>query len=265
MKKFFNTKTIIFLLSLAVLIESLVLLRSCVKQPPPAAPPRPPVAVLKGRIAIVLDDWGYNLFNLPVLEKVKYPLTLAVLPGLKYSAEISRVARRIGKEVILHLPMEPDEKLRLETNTVLASMDESAIVRIMDKDVAAVPGIKGISNHMGSKVTRDPRTMTIILNELKKRKLYFLDSVVSSKSVGFRLARELRVPCAKRDVFLDNTEEAGYIRRQIEVLKNRARIYGYAVGIGHDRGVTLRVLAEAAPQMAAEGYKFVFVSELLDR
>jgi hypothetical protein len=158
--------------------------------------------------------------------------------------------------------MEPHEKYRLEQNTILTSMDEATIKEILRQDLANVPYVKGVSNHMGSKATEDIRIMRIIFNELKRSHLYFLDSLVSSESVGFDLANERRVAFSKRDVFLDNEEEPEYIKGQIRKLKTRAMVYSRAIGIGHDHKVTLEVLKEVMPQMAKEGYKFVFVSEL---
>lgn len=221
-----------------------------------------PVAI-KGKVAIVLDDWGYNLNNLYLLEQIKYPLTMSVLPSLNYSRPIAEELHKRGFEIILHLPMEPHEKYRLEQNTILTSMDEATIKEILDRDLANLPYVKGVSNHMGSKATEDIKTMRIIFNELKRRHLYFLDSLVSPESVGFDLANERRVAFSKRDVFLDNEEKPEYIKGQISKLKTRAMVYGRAIGIGHDRKVTLEVLKEVMPQMAKEGYRFVFVSDLV--
>lgn len=229
---------------------------------PKRAPPKIPVAV-KGKIAIVIDDWGYNLNNLPTLDRIKYPLTCSVLPNLSYSRRVAEELHARGYQIILHLPMEPYEKYRLEKNTILTTMDEATMRNIIAQDLASIVYAKGVSNHMGSRATEDQRTMEIILKEFKKRRLYFLDSFVSSKSVGFELARKIGLGFAKRDVFLDNKEEAGYIRQQIYKLKVRAKLYGQAIGIGHDRKITLGVLKEVMPELEKEGYKFVFVSELI--
>ncbi|HTY45655.1 MAG TPA: divergent polysaccharide deacetylase family protein [Patescibacteria group bacterium] len=254
----------IFFLLILVVVEGFFLLRLL---KPPAAravkpKPRPAAAVAKGKIAIVLDDWGYNLNNEAVLARIKYPLTLSVLPNLPYSVAISEKARRLGFETILHLPMEPHEKYRLEHNTILTTMDEAAITGIMAQDLREFPGIKGISNHQGSKATEDPRTMKIIFAELKNRGLYFLDSVVSAHSVCSGLARSMKIGFARRDVFLDNSDNPEYIKAQLQKLKAKARSAGYAIGIGHDRKNTLQVLEEMMPLFAQEGYTFVFVSEL---
>jgi len=218
--------------------------------------------VSAGKIAIVLDDWGYNLDSLPILNRMGYPITMSVLPNLSYSKVVARELKKYGFEVILHLPMEPQEKYHLEKDTVLTWMNESQIKSILRRDLANLP-VAGVSNHMGSSATQDLKTMRIIFEELKKHNLYFLDSFVTSKSVCPDLAKKMRVRFAKRDIFLDNVEEAQYIMGQIYKLKLRAKFYGYAIGIGHDRKVTLEVLAKIMPQLEKEGYKFVFVSQLV--
>jgi len=219
--------------------------------------------LIKGKIAIVLDDWGYNLNNLRPLADIKYPLTLSVLPNLPYSKAIARHGLSLGYEVILHLPMEPIEKYRLETDTILTSMDKDKIINIINRDLENLKGIKGVSNHMGSKATDDAHTMAVIFGELKKRGLYYLDSFVSPDSVCLNLARKMRLAFVRRDVFIDNKEDPDYIKSQIYKLKACARSHGQAVGIGHDRKITIEVLKEVMPQLEKEGYKFVFVSELV--
>jgi hypothetical protein len=229
-----------------------------------AARPKPVKPVLvKGKIAIVLDDWGYNLNNLNSLKTIKYPLTISVLPNLPYSVPVAQEGQRAGYEVMLHLPMEPAEKYRLEKNTILTSMDEATVRDIVSADLADLKNVKGVSNHMGSKATDDLRTMSSVFKELRKRGLYFLDSLVSPDSVCLDLAHKMRLKVARRDIFIDNKLEADYIKAQVYKLKIRARIYGQAIGIGHDRKVTIEILREVMPQLEKEGYRFVFVSELV--
>lgn len=223
----------------------------------------PSIETAKGRIAIVLDDWGYNLDNLSLLEEIKYPLTMSVLPHLNYSRRLSEELKKRGFEVILHLPLEPYEKCRLEKDTITVSLGEKAVSDIIAKGLADIAYADGVSNHMGSLATENPKTMEIIFKELKKRRLFFLDSFVTSKSVCFDLARRIGVAFARRDVFLDNKEEPEYIKRQIYKLKMKAKLYGQAIGIGHDRKGTLEVLKKTLPELKKEGYSFVLVSELV--
>jgi len=258
MSKSKRYKIAILILSLLVLIQGLVIMALL----RPKKVIKAPVAVIRGRIAICLDDWGYNPNNLSLLDQIRYPLTASILPNLNYSRAVAEALHRRGFEIILHLPLEPHEEFRMEKNTILISMDEARIKDILSQDLAAIPYVRGVSNHMGSLATEDTRTMETIFKELKKRGLYFLDSFVARKSVCSFLARQMHLNFARRDVFLDNIQDREYIKTQIYKLKNRAGLYGQAIGIGHDRRITLEVLAEVMPQLAKEGYKFVFVSEL---
>ncbi|MFH0855245.1 MAG: divergent polysaccharide deacetylase family protein [Candidatus Omnitrophota bacterium] len=243
-----------------ILILAMAVVSVFTPKPRKAMKARP--KAIKGKIAIVLDDWGYNLNDLQLSDGLSYPFTAAVLPEATHTGEVSRRLHSRGREIILHLPMEPEVANGLEKNTIMVYMDKDDILRILDRDLANVVYAKGVSNHMGSKATCDAKTMAVIFGELKKRHLFFLDSFVTSKTVCRELARKLKLVSYRRDVFLDNIEEKGYIKKQILILKNKAKAHGFAVGIGHDRQITLEVLKEVMPKLAKEGYEFVFLSEL---
>jgi len=217
---------------------------------------------IKGRIAIVIDDWGYHLNNLDIAEGVKQPLTCAILPNLRDSRMVAQRLNSFGFEIILHLPMEPKERYRLEKYTITAAMDAEQIRNILDQDLLSVLFAKGISNHMGSRITENIRVSALVMSEAQKRKLYFLDSFVTPKSICSLLAKKIKIRFAKRDIFLDNRNDPGYIKGQIIKLRDLAKKNGQAIGIGHDRKNTLMALKEAIPQLVKAGYKFVFVSEL---
>jgi polysaccharide deacetylase 2 family uncharacterized protein YibQ len=116
---------------------------------------------------------------------------------------------------------------------------------------------------MGSRATEDNRTMQIIMSELKNKGLYFLDSFVTSRSIAESEAFRSGVSFVKRDIFLDNQADAAYIRQQISKLMAQARKHGFVVGIGHDRKTTLEVLRQVMPEMVKEGYRFVYLSEMV--
>jgi uncharacterized protein len=252
-------------LALAVTILTVSLISTCTRRPKaPLTRPLPgeEKPAVTAKVAIVIDDMGYSLNNLELIKNIKYPLTFSILPEVAYSRSVAQEMNSLGFEVILHLPMEPHEKTNLEKNTVLTSMAPDQIRRIVNTDLDSMPYLKGISNHMGSMATEDTKTMGVILSELKKRRLYFLDSFVTGKSVAAFLAGKMRIKFTRRDIFLDNSADPRYIKQQMNLLMKKARQKGQAVGIGHDRKHTLEVLNEMMPELAKQGYKFVFVSEL---
>ncbi|MCX5705922.1 MAG: divergent polysaccharide deacetylase family protein [Candidatus Omnitrophica bacterium] len=217
---------------------------------------------LKGKIAIVLDDWGYHANSPDTLNAKLYPLTAAVIPNLNHTRSVIKQLHENGYEIILHLPMQPNELMNLEPNTITVDLNEGEIKRIVDQDLTEISYAKGINNHMGSQATSDLRTMVPIFKELRRNHLYFLDSFTSSDSVCEDLAQKLKVAFVKRDVFIDNESDPEYIRGQIAKLKSLASVRGWAIGIGHDRKNTLEVLREELPKIRNEGYELVYVSEL---
>lgn len=257
MKKTRFTLKYAILTAIAVLAILFFMLREVPEGPKISIP-----KAAKPKIAIVLDDWGYNINNLNLAGDIKYPLTAAVLPNLQFSRKVCEALHAQGKEIILHLPMEPNEVYRLEEDTILTSLNADSTKKILKRDLESLKYAKGVSNHMGSRVTANEKVMVIIFNELKRKHLYFLDSFVSSKTICQDLARKMNLPFAKRDVFLDNIGNPDYIRGQILKLKLKAKAYGRAIGIGHDRKTTLMVLSEMMPALAKEGYEFVVVSDL---
>ena len=231
-----------------------------------------PVQVMpaaKGKVAIVLDDWGYNNNDLNFLSEIKSPITVAVLPNLQFSAVIAEGAKKRGFQVILHLPLESKSNKSPEKDTLYCNMSNRKLAQSLRQILTSVSNISGVNNHQGSKATEDPRVMGIVLTELKRNNLFFLDSQTTNKSICENAARKVGVKYAKRDIFLDLpsvklTEQQirSYIQAQLFRLSEVASQNGSAIGIGHDRKVTLSVLKDVLPRLEKKGIKFVFISEL---
>ena len=215
------------------------------------------------KVAIVLDDFGYNMQNLTAIFELETPITFSILPHLGYSKRVAEKALQENCQVILHLPLEPHkENKRLEKRTILCSMDKEEVVQLMDAAIASVPGLVGISNHMGSKATEDEVLMSIVLEKVRKDNLFFMDNLVTSNSVCKNTAHKTRTRFIQRSVFLDNESGLGYIKNQINELQDLALKTGWAVGVGHDRPNTVLAIKELIPEMKKSGIKFVFLSEL---
>lgn len=216
------------------------------------------------KIAIVLDDFGYNMNNLDALFSPGLPVTLSVLPNLPYSRRVAEMARSKGFEVILHLPLEANDKSApAESDTIRTDMNEKVIESMLDQELASVPGLTGISNHQGSKATENTATMSVIMADLKKKNLYFFDSLVTDKSVCRDVAKKFNVRYAKRDIFLDDDLSQEYIEKQMLSLRRFAFRKGSAIAVGHDRKSTLAVLKRMMPELAAEGIEFVTLSDMV--
>ncbi len=214
--------------------------------------------------ALILDDFGYSRRNLAALKEVGVPLTMAVLPHAPYTEEVCVFAEKNGFEVILHLPMEPEgQNIRAEEDTIAIGMGEEKVKEIMISAFKSVSSAKGASNHMGSRATADARVMSLVLEDMARRGIFFLDSYTTKDSVCVDIALEKGVPCIKRDIFLDNKNEAEYIRGQILEFERMVLDNGSAVAIGHDRPGTISVLKETVAGMKEKGIRFVRLSEFI--
>jgi len=231
---------------------------AAVKPPEVPAPPK----TARPRIAIVLDDWGYNTKNVDAVAAIDAPLTLSILPALPYSTAIAEKAHAKGFEVIMHMPMEPKAKMRLELSTLYTSMSDADIRDMFGRALKSVPYADGISNHEGSKATEDIKLMGTLFGELKERGMFFLDSLVTNDSAGEYLAGKMGVRFVKRSIFLDNESSPSYIKKQFEKAVGIAQKSGEAVAIGHDRPNTIAVLGEVVPKLDERGIDVVPVSVL---
>jgi len=256
-----NIIPVLFILAVAIAVLIIILYKAPVK-------PRP-----EGKVAFVIDDWGYSLNNIETLFQIERPVTLAILPHLRYSKEISDRVKKQGQryDVILHLPLESKSGKSAERDTISRNTKKDRVLAILKEDIESVPGIIGVSNHQGSRATENKEIMKIILEELKKRDLFFLDSRTTPVSVCGNISDKIGLRYAERGIFLDLAQRKeekqykAYVRRQIKELINIAKARGSAIAIGHDKKFTLEVIMESIPDIEKKNIKIVPLKDLVGK
>lgn len=225
----------------------------------------PPASRADARIAIVIDDLGNDRGALERIAAWRFSVAGAVLPGLPESVATAQHLARSGKEVLLHLPMEPDGYPRVQPGpgVVLRSDSDERIAEIVAEDLDTVPGAVGVNNHMGSAATADPRVMRAVVRVLSDRGLFLLDSRTTEASVARRVAEEASLPAVSRRVFLDSVPTADAIDRSFRELLAKARKDGSALAIGHPYPETMAMLERELPRLADKGVALVRVSALV--
>jgi polysaccharide deacetylase 2 family uncharacterized protein YibQ len=221
---------------------------------------------LHPKIAIVIDDLGGEKKISQELLRWDLPITFSILPFTPYSKTLAGEAHRKGKEVILHLPMEPHgyPQIRPGEGVLLEQMDEASFLRQLSRDIEAVPHIKGVSNHMGSRLMEDPEKMKIVFSELKRRGLFFLDSRTTPQTIGLQVAQSVGLKAMERSIFIDNSSTEEDIKQQLEQLIQLSLSKGKAIGIGHPHPSTLKFLKEMIPKMKEKGIDVVPLSEVME-
>ena len=217
---------------------------------------------IRGNIVIIIDDFGYRDDNVSEgFLSLDADITFAIIPGHQNSKVFAAKADQNGYEVIVHMPMESTNETRGEKEYKLTtSMTSDEIESKVEEVISEFPEAVGMNNHQGSKATSDKRIMNIVGNVLKRHGKYFIDSRTSSETVAETTMRSRGVPTIRRHVFLDNENQKNKIREQLYKLADKAESKGLAVGIGHAKTNTLKVLKQEIPRLKEHGFKFQFAS-----
>lgn len=217
------------------------------------------------RIAIIIDDLGYQLEAGHRAVALPGPVACAILPGTPGSVKLAQAAWQSGKEVLLHLPLQSMHRHGAEEpGSITLDTTRQGLADTFASALATVPFAVGVNGHRGSLLTRHPGHMSWLMEEiLMAGGLYFVDSYTTHHSVALQMAAEQGVPAIKRDVFLDPDPAPETVAREFERLKALARERGLAVAIGHPYPATLAFLERAIPGLVEEGIELVPLSELV--
>lgn len=235
-----------------------LLLATLLAASPVAADPAP-------RISIIIDDLGYALEAGRRAIELPGPTAVAILPATPRGAELAEAAHRLGKDVLLHLPLQAaDFEDPAGRGALTLDMSRPVFEEAFATALASVPHVTGISSHRGSLLTRHPGHMTWLMEAIREHGgLYFIDSYTTHKSVALAMAREAGLVATRRDVFLDHRPVTEDIAREFERLKRLAREQGVAVGIGHPYPETLAFLERSLPLLEQEGFMLVRIADIL--
>ncbi len=233
-----------------------------------SAIPKDKTSQSRKRIAILIDDIGYDLSPLYELLKIDASLTFAILPHYTHSVDAANIVHSAKREILLHLPMEPHTfpNENPGMGALFLSMSDRQIKEMVDKDLDAIPHLSGVNNHMGSKFMEDETKLDIVFRQLKKRNLFFVDSLTTPLSRGPKIARKLGLPFTTRKVFIDNDNNdymtifRNLTARVDREFDNKSEA---VVMIGHPHLKTIQALKEAIPVLKARGIDIVPVSALV--
>ncbi len=215
-------------------------------------------------IIIIIDDVGMNLKYSKEVTEFDVPLTLAFLPYAPKAQEFIATALQNGHEAIVHMPMEPmDVSVNAGEDVLKTDMSEAEIRATLDVEFTGLEGISGLNNHMGSKFTQNKKGLSVVMDYLKEKNLFFVDSRTIGNSVAGSVAKEKNVPTLDRDIFLDHEENPEFVRKALVKLESKAKENGHAVAIGHPKKVTLDALRVWIPDAQKRGFKIVRAGDFL--
>ncbi|MCR4434960.1 MAG: divergent polysaccharide deacetylase family protein [Clostridiales bacterium] len=221
-----------------------------------------------GKLAIIIDDFGSSREGIGEMMSINRHLTFAVMPFSTHSQEDAKAAHEKGYEVIVHLPMEPNHGKRswLGPRPILAGMKEEEVRQIVRDAFEDVPFAVGANIHMGSKASSDESIISAVLDIIKEKDLYFVDSRTADHPIGKKIADAKGVRCYDRNIFLDGQQPKSFVKKRLTEAAEVALKKGYAVAIGHvgiEGGkVTAKAIREMLPEFDRRNIELVYVSEL---
>ena len=228
------------------------------------APSTPAKKLGSGKLAIIVDDCGYDTDTVGKMAGLNQDISFAIIPFRQYSLEALHTIRHSGKEALLHLPMEPlDASQQSEKTTVTVNMSDKDIRDFTKRAIEQLPGISGVNNHQGSRATADERVMKEVLSVIKSKKLFFVDSNTQPKTIAYKTARQMGIKTAINMAFLDGQADVAYIKARLRQAGETAIKNGSYIAICHARPKTVIALTEMVGELEAMGVEFVFVSALL--
>ncbi|MGR7944595.1 MULTISPECIES: divergent polysaccharide deacetylase family protein [unclassified Paenibacillus] len=218
-------------------------------------------------LAIVIDDFGNGMTGTEEMLKLPVPFTVAVMPFMPTTKEDAEAAYRLGHDVIVHMPMEPNKGLKkwLGPGALTADLSDEEIRKRVEAAIDNVPHAIGMNNHMGSKITADSRIMRIVLTVCKERGLFYLDSRTTPHSVVAEVSAEVGVPALYNNVFLDDVYTEQHISKQVGLLRKHLEKHESCITIGHVGPPGLKtssVLKQSIPGMQSVA-SFVKLSDMV--
>ncbi|OGR23882.1 MAG: hypothetical protein A2X83_11520, partial [Desulfuromonadales bacterium GWD2_54_10] len=218
-----------------------------------------------GQLAVIIDDMGASMQEARSLVAIGVPVTFSIIPGLHSYRDVAAFAASNGIETMIHIPMQSKEwpQRRLESNGLLISMEDTAIAAHLEQYIRDIPKAVGANNHMGSEFTEHEMQMRVVLQALKDKGMFFVDSVTSPQTVGQRVAMDMGVKFGRRNVFLDNEQDRTYIQGQLSQAVRLAKKTGASIVICHPHPATIKSLAALLPGLKKQGITLVSASRLV--
>ena len=225
------------------------------------------IPLRRRQVAIIIDDIGNDLKPVRELLQIDADITFAVMPFCSHSREAAQTVHNARREILLHLPMEPASYPRENPGkgALFTDMNEEELLFQLNKNLASVPHVSGVNNHMGSKFMGDEKKLVLIFDRLKAKKLFFIDSRTTPSSKASAAARKAGLPLASRKIFLDNNRNYNEIYKILAGIARDTESGNLTpiIIIGHPHPETIRAIKDANKMLREKGVVVVPVSKLV--
>ena len=213
------------------------------------------------RVALIVGGLGLNTpATRAAIEALPPEVTLsfsAYAEGLQGWIDL---ARADGHEVLLELPMEPEDYPQNDTGpyTLLAGSDIDELDRRMNWLLGRATGYYGVSNYLGTAFFASDASMTPFMQRLRSRGLAFIDD-------GQARSRQGAYARASANRIIDEAQDAASILAALNGLEATARANGQALGTGYGFAVTVATAVRWTQGLNERGIQLAPASSLAAR
>lgn len=204
---------------------------------------------MAAKLVIVIDDIGYRSKEDSAIYDLPQAVNVAIIPSAPQATERAKQAYQQQRDILIHLPMQPQNHLLVESGALVVGMEAEKVKRTIEVARKRVPYAIGLNNHMGSRATTDSQLMQHLMQVLKAEQLFFLDSKTAGNSVAYKTAKTMGISALERHIFLDASDEFADVQRQFNAAIRYARKHGVAIMIGHPRKNSIKVLQQGIAQL----------------
>lgn len=214
------------------------------------------------KVMIIIDDLGNSKSDMSVFS-LPNEVTFSILPQTPFGEKIALKAWQEGHAVMLHMPMQARNGKYMGPLGISTDMPPDVLTRTFRTALSSVPYAVGVNNHMGSAFTDQAQAMRIIMEEVKRQGLFFVDSRTSRHTQAQKMAQALGVPNTRRQIFLDHERTSTFMHQQFKQMTALAKQNGMVVVIAHPYPETLEFLAQYLPTLEKEGVVLASVADYL--
>ena len=217
------------------------------------------------KVAIVLGGLGVSQTGTQAaIAKLPPEVTLAFASGGNSLGRWMQQARQSGHEIVMQVPLEPFDYPNVDpgrnTLTLAATPEENG--KSLRWALSRITNYTGVMNYMGARFVADRDSMNLLMSELGKRGLMYLDDGSTARTLAPDLAQKNGVPFATGDGAIDDERDRTAILKKLDQLEATARAKGTAIGTASAFDVSVDAVTEWVAEAKKRGIEIVPVSAI---
>lgn len=222
----------------------------------------------KPRIAIIIARLGPDkAATETAIRNLPPEVTLAFASTERSLSRWVTLAREIGHEVVIDLPMEPNNFPLNDPgpNTLLTTVTDKENIERMEATLSTASGYVGVVAIHNGKFVANREKLLPVVAAVKERGLMILDATREGSRQVAAMATQAGVPTARADVILDRVPTRKAIDAKLRELEKVARATGLAVAVGHPYPSTFERLLNWIDLARKAGFEIVPLSALANK